>query len=116
MLRLKANKTSLYKLVSDYEGGLPPMRRTRFAKADRRPDYSLEWTDTDGRRCQAFFCVSAGRALLTIERKRPFEPERSRVVHGLAIGDLQARGMVEEFVTAEERRQAEGRAADNGIV
>lgn len=37
MLRLKANKTSLYKLVSDYEK-LPPMRRTRFTKAPRQPD------------------------------------------------------------------------------
>lgn len=27
MLRLKANKTALYKLVADYVDNLPPMRR-----------------------------------------------------------------------------------------
>ena len=37
MLRLKANKTSLYKLVGKFED-LPPMRWVTIAKAYRAPD------------------------------------------------------------------------------
>ena len=58
MLRLKANKTALYKLVADYVDNLPPMRSG-------------------------------------------------------TLRDLRERGMVEEFVTAAERRRIE-RSADNG--
>ena len=40
MLRLKANKTALYKLVADYVDNLPPMRSgTEFIKYSRTPDY-----------------------------------------------------------------------------
>ena len=43
MFRLKANKTSFYKLVGAYEE-LPPMRRVNFTKAYGTPDWitSLE--------------------------------------------------------------------------
>ena len=47
MLRLKANKTSLYNLVATYKP-LPGMRRVDFQKANGRPDYWLEWTTDDG--------------------------------------------------------------------
>ena len=44
MLRLKANKTALYKLVADYVDNLPPMRSgTEFIKYSRTPDYALNW-------------------------------------------------------------------------
>ena len=44
MLRLKANKTALYKLVADYVDNLPPMRSgTEFTKYSRTPDYALNW-------------------------------------------------------------------------
>lgn len=53
MFRLKANKTSLYKLVGTYEA-MPPMRRVTFKKAVRRRDYWLEWTDDSNVRSAAF--------------------------------------------------------------
>ena len=37
----------------------------------------------------------------------------SRTTHALTLRDLRERGMVEEFVTAAERRRIE-RSADNG--
>ena len=110
MLRLKATKTSLYKLVHDYEP-LPPMRRTRFTKAYREPDYWLEWADADGLWCRAFLSSCGGSALLAVTRKEFCGPEHSRVVYGLGLPELRRRGMVEEFTTAAERRQAERRAA-----
>ena len=47
MLRLKANKTSLYKLVAEFMP-LPGIRRVDFSKAPRTPDYWLEWATGDG--------------------------------------------------------------------
>lgn len=44
MFRLKANKTSPYKLVGTYEA-MPPMRQVTITKAPRMPDWWLEWTD-----------------------------------------------------------------------
>lgn len=104
MLRLKATKTSLYKLVRDFEP-LPPMRRTQFTKAFREPDYWLEWRDAGGLWCKAFLSVCGGSALLAVTRKEFCGPERSRVVHGLGLPELRKRGMVEEFTTAAERRR-----------
>lgn len=82
MFRLKANKTSLYKLVGEFED-LPPMRRVTITKAYRTPDWWLKWTDADGLLCVAFFSTCMGKALLK-------------------------RGMVEKFTTAAERRAACG--------
>lgn len=104
MLRLRATKTSLYRLVSDYEI-LPPMRRVRLTKAYRTPDWWLKWTDADGLLCVAFFSTCMGKALLSIEKKEFCGPEVSRVVYGLDLEDLRSRGMVEEYVTAAERRR-----------
>lgn len=97
MLRLKANKTSLYKLVHDYEP-VPPMRRTQFTKAFRDPDYWLEWADACGLWCKAFFSTCGGKPLLSIT-KRDGGEEVSRVVHGLTLSDLLERGMVEKITT-----------------
>ena len=108
MLRLKATKTSLYKLVSDYEK-LPLMKRTVFTKASRQPDYWLEWRDSGGLRCKAYLAAGGGRATLSITKKELFGLEVSRMVYGLSLKDLKARGMVEEYVTAVERRRAKGR-------
>lgn len=58
MLRLKANKTSLYNLVATYKP-LPGMRRVDFKKANGRPDYWLEWTTDDGH-TKAFFFLLPG--------------------------------------------------------
>lgn len=108
MLRLRATKTSAYKLVSDYEK-LPPMRRVRFTKAPRQPDYWLEWQDSGGLWCKAYLAAGLGRAVLSITRKEFCGPEVSRMVYGLSLKDLGARGMTEEYVTAAERRRAKGK-------
>ena len=110
MFRLKANKTSLYKLVGEFED-LPPMRRVTITKAYRAPDWWLKWTDADGLLCVAFFSTCMGKALLSIDKKEFCGPQVSRVVHDLDAKDLLERGMVEEFTTAAERRRAERRAA-----
>lgn len=113
MLRLKANKTSLYKLVAKYEK-LPAMVRTEFIKAPRNPDYFLRWTEQHENvflRCEAFLAACLGKAKLTIEKKYPDDWRESRVTYGLELESLLERGMVEKFTTAAERRQAERRAA-----
>ena len=95
MLRLKATKTSLYKLVRYYEP-LPPMGRTQYIKAYRDPSYWLEWMDASGLWCKAFCSTCGGKPLLAIT-KRDGGEEVSRVVHDLDLSDLRERGMVEEF-------------------
>ena len=102
MFRLKANKTSLYKLVSAYET-LPPMRGATITKAHRSPDWWLKWTGADGLLCTAFFSTCLGKPLLTIEKKELGGPRVSRVVHKLDAKDLLERCMVEEFPAAAER-------------
>lgn len=103
MFRLKANKTSLYKLVNTYED-LPPMRRVEFTKAYRTPDWWLKWTDADGLLCEAFFFTCMGKPLLSIDKKEFCGPQVSRIVHTLDTKDLLERGMVEKSTTAAERR------------
>ena len=110
MFRLKANKTSLYKLVGSYEA-MPPMRRVTIKTAHRAPDWWLKWTDADGLLCVAFFSTCLGKPLLSIEKKEFGGPRVSRVVHDLDAKDLLERGIVEKFTTAAERRKAERRAA-----
>ena len=84
MLRLKANKTALYKLVADYVDNLPPMRSgTEFIKYSRTPDYALNWITPEWITAHAFFSTCMGHPLLS---------------------------MVEEFVTAAERRRIDRRA------
>ena len=68
MFRLKANKTSLYKLVGEFEN-LPPMRRVTITKAYRTPDWWLKWTDADGLLCVAFFSTCMGKPLLSIKKR-----------------------------------------------
>ena len=107
MFRLKANKTSLYKLVGEYEN-LPPMRQVTITKAYRVPGWWMKWTDADGLLCVAFFDTCMGKPLLSIEKKELCGPQVSRMVHALDTKDLLERGMVEEFTTAAERRAACG--------
>ena len=113
MLRLTANKTKLYTLVADYVDNLPPMRKATFTKYPRTPDYALEWA-TEREKGRAFLSACMGRPLLAIEIK---DGETGKTVirttHALTLRDLRERGMVEEFVTAAERRRIE-RGAENG--
>ena len=115
MLRLKANKTALYKLVADYVDNLPPMRSgTEFIKYPRTPDYALNWITPEWDTAHAFFSACMGRPLLKIDID---EKETGRLVWGtykyIDLQDLRERGMVEEYVTAAERRRIE-RGAENG--
>jgi hypothetical protein len=111
MLRLKANKTSLYKLVAEYTD-LPSPRRVEFIKAPRTPDYWLDWATGDGY-AKAFFSTIMGRPLLSITVRDDDGNPVSYIVHRPTVSDLRERGMIEEFVTAAERRRLE-RGADNG--
>ena len=115
MLRLTANKTKLYTLVAHYVDNLPPMRSgTEFIKYPRRTDYALNWITKEWNTAHAFFSTCMGRPLLSIEiRDGETGKTVSRTTHTLTIQDLRERGMVEEFVTAAERRRIE-RSADNG--
>jgi len=109
MLRLKANKTSLYKLVSEYVPDLPPMRTgTEFIKYPRTPDYALDWITPEWDTAHAFFSTCMGRPLLSIEiRSGETGKTVSRTTHALDLRGLQERRMVEKFVTAAERRKME---------
>ena len=106
MLRLKATKTRLYKLVATCEA-LPAMARTEFVKAPRAASYWLRWYD-GSLWCVAFLAVCGGSPLLAIEKKDWGGPVLSRVVHTLTLADLRERDMVENFTTAAERRAACG--------
>lgn len=105
MLRLTANKTKLYTLVADYVDNLPPMRKTTFTKYPRTPDYALEWA-TEREKGRAFLSACMGRPLLKIDID---EKETGRLVWGaykyIDLQGLRERGMVEEYVTAAERRR-----------
>ena len=115
MLRLKATKTSLYKLVAEFVPNLPPMRSgTSFIKYPRTPDYALDWITQEWDTAHAFFSTCMGRPLLSIEIKSGETGKTvNRTTHAMNLRDLRERGMVEEFITAAERRRAE-RSADNG--
>lgn len=117
MLRLKANKTSLYKLVAGYVDDLPPLRTgTEFTKYPRTPGYALEWITKDWKRARALFSTSMGRPLLSIEIRDDDGNTISRVVHKIAPADLQDRGMAEEFTTAAERRRLERSGGHSGLI
>lgn len=106
MLRLKATKTSLYRLVAAYVDNLPPMRSgTQFIKYPRRPDYAMDWITPEWDTGHAFFSTCMGHALLSIEIKGGKTGTVSRKVYDLDPQDLRERGMVEEFVPAAERRR-----------
>ena len=112
MLRLKANKTALYKLVADYVDNLPPMRSgTEFIKYSRTPDYALNWITPEWNTANAFFSTCMGHSLLSIEiRDGETGKTASRTTYSLTLRDLWERGMVKEFVTAAERRRIDRRA------
>ena len=114
MLRLTASKTKLYTLVQKYVDNLPPMRSgTQFTKYPRTHDYALEWA-TEREKGRAFLSACMGRPLLKIDID---EKGTGRLVWGaykyIDLQGLRDRGMVEEYVTAAERRRIE-RGADNG--
>ena len=87
---------------------------SEFIKYPHTPDYALNWITPEWDTAHAFFSVCMGRPLLAIEIKDGETGKTvSRTTHALTLRDLRERGMVEEFVTAAERRRIE-RSADNG--
>ena len=92
MLRLKANKTALYKLVADYVDNLPPMRSgTEFIKYSRTPDYALNWITPEWNTAHAFFSTCMGHPLLSIEiRDGETGKTASRTTYSLTPGSLGA--------------------------
>ncbi len=96
MSKLKANKTSLYKLVAEYVDELPAAVKTRFIKYHRARDYALDWTTEDWDCGHAFFATCLGRPLLAIEIKDSGDGHSiSRVTHTLDVAELKRLGMVE---------------------
>jgi hypothetical protein len=95
MLKMKATKTSLYKLVSKYTD-LPGMRRVEFIKAPRRPDYWLDWITADGYNAKAFFSTIMGRPLLSITIRDENGNQLFYKTYQQTIGDLLERGLVRE--------------------
>ena len=117
MLRLKATKTSLYKLVARYVDNLPPMRSgTEFIKYPRTPDYALDWITPEWDTAHAFFSTCMGLPLLSVEiRSGETGKTVSRTTHALGLQDLRERGMIEEFTTAAERRRLERSVEHGGL-
>jgi len=92
MLRLKANKTSLYKLVSRFTQ-LPTLRLTWFSKVPRTPSFFLEWSGG----YRAYLTTIMGVPKLSITVYDVDGREMSRAVHNLTVTDLRFLGMVEEY-------------------
>lgn len=101
MLRLKASKTSLYKLVHYYTA-LPRMKETQFSKF--RSMYCLTWTNDYGLCCKAVLGVFGGKPSLVVTWSEPEGNEVSREDHDLELSDLRDRGMVEKVYTPVLRR------------
>lgn len=98
MLRIKATKTSLYRLVQQKTAKtlwvkLPPMRKVRFWKALRQPDYFLDWYG-EGYSYRAFLAAVGGSPLLTIERYGEGEQDNRQVIR-LTLEELREQGMIE---------------------
>lgn len=95
VLKLKATKTSLYKLVGEFEI-LPIMRKTEFIKAPRTRDWWLKWASGDDF-YKAFFAVFGHSAALVISRKDWLSgKETLRQFFPLPVDKLRERGMIEE--------------------
>lgn len=95
MMRLKANKSSLYKLVKDHDESVTGIRSCEFHKSFRSPSYSLDWS-SDGLWCHAFFSTCLGKPMLAIKKKDVDGTEVSWRTFDLSISDLRERNMIEE--------------------
>ena len=82
-MRLKATKSSLYKLVREYLP-LPVMKRVCFSKVPRRRSYFLMWGPND-----VLFNVRFGKPYLGIKQDGEWRCQY------LGIQDLIERGMIE---------------------
>jgi len=91
--RLDANKTSLYKLVSEFQV-LPTMSRTRFSKTPRTRSWWLRW-DGGGEICEAYLSESWGDAVLSIRKKDWDGVTTYQEAFRLPVDKLREPGMIE---------------------
>jgi len=101
-MKLKATKTSLYKLIKKYAwnnaGITPPkMKDTHFTKLARRRSYWLKWYAYEMFWTASFF-VCAGTAMLIIETDTG-----QRTVYRPTLQDLRELGMIDYGKAAQER-------------
>lgn len=106
MLRIKTNKSSFCKLVSDYEK-LPI--KTWFKQTPGHSEYWLAWvSEFDNLQCKAFITICQEQALLFITKKdgntgMPVSTE----LYSPDLARLRSLGMIDETSTAIERRREE---------
>lgn len=80
MLRPKANKTSLVKLVRSKGYDVPSMRQAGFMGDGRIRAYWLNWTDAQGARHSAYYTGVGGRPCLLVD-KTWFDLTMAEVIH-----------------------------------
>lgn len=89
-MRLKATKTSLYKLVSEYQP-LPCMKKTEFCKVRGSRSYFLNWhNDVLGEDCYAHFSVYGGIPSLGLHIGVEWH------VVDFTVQELRERGMIDD--------------------
>lgn len=95
-MRLRANKRSLCRLVSEFEP-LPSMRRVTYQKAERRREYFLRWADEEKLVImEAHMAAGLTDAVLTVTATEVWGgAEVSRRVRRLDVPELRQRGMIE---------------------
>lgn len=87
-MRIKANKTSLYKLVAEYMP-LPGMKHTEFFKMPRKAFFTLDWY-VEGEKHRALLSEFIGFPTLYIESKTDWH------FHKPTIQELDERGMIDK--------------------
>lgn len=93
MLRLKVNKTSLYRLVAQYEPAVCGFRRSEFRKS--KQTYELVWRRSD---CE-FLASIFTRGIVVVLSIERFGLDGNRLAHKAYMLDNEALrkcGMVEE--------------------
>jgi len=94
-MRLKTNKTKMYKLVSEFILIPVTLKKTGYKKMYRSTSYVLEWYDDQGNKGRAYLAAVMGSPLLSIETGEIGERFTERKVHRLEINDLIERDMIE---------------------
>ena len=96
MLRIKAVKTSLYKLTTEFMAA-PRMRNVQFSKIAGARSYRLKWYDDEnGLFFTSILQVCAGRPIIQITGKNWDGQEEFYEAYPLTVEDLMERGMIEK--------------------
>jgi len=87
-MKLKATKTSMYKLVSEY-AQLPLMKHVEYRKHTRRNGYDMQWNcSLTGYEQKAVFIICGGAIMLIIESEDERKVHRPEVESLIALGLL----------------------------